>query len=407
MHPLYAELKEAGRGPHATVYRARDPLLGRDVAVKELANWADRPLAALARLRFAGTQAHLHHPHLLAGHIADAERGRLATDFFAEGSLADRIARDGPLSPIQVRQVLLDALEALVHLHGHGLLHGAVKPSNLFVDSQGVVFLADGVGLALAENRSLPAYPQPITPQDEKYLAPEGAQAFGPKAELYSLGLTLLELLLGNDFELLFPEVLGRALTWTEWHRSDRQLPPVQTLVPGLPRQLATVLDRLVRKQPQERYESAAEALESVRPAPHGYRRWGGPALVAGACAGVVVLAALLLVRPWEVVAGAAAHADQLAAADEKRVAAVRLAEEKSKLAERLKADLDKATKGWKLAEKERDLAKQQAVQLAADKDAESRAAEEQRAVWQVVMERLKLGGRRHAKNALDSASGS
>jgi hypothetical protein len=99
---------------------------------------------------------------------------------------------------------------------------------------------------------------------------------------------------------LLFPQVLGRAIPWTEWHRSERQIPPVATLVPGLPRDLAGALDRLLRKRPEERYPSAVEALESIRPAPHGYRRWGGPALVAGGCVAAVVLAVLLVMRPWE-----------------------------------------------------------------------------------------------------------
>jgi hypothetical protein len=298
MQALYAELKEVGRGPHATVYRARDQVLGRDVAVKELDNWNDHPAAAVARLRFAHAQAHLQAPNVLYACIADAERGRLAMDFIPEGSLADRIARHGPLLAAQVRQVLIGTLEALAHYHRHGLLHAAVKPSNLFLDSNGRVLLADGLGLPLGKRRTV--YPAPLTPLEEKYLAPEWADTVGAAADLYSLGLALLELLLAGDFELLFPQVLGRAISWTEWHRSDRQLPPVSTLVPGLPRDLAFMLDRLLRKRPEERFPSAVEALESIRPSPHGFRRWGGPALVAGGCVAVAVLAVLLAVRPWE-----------------------------------------------------------------------------------------------------------
>jgi serine/threonine protein kinase len=298
MQALYAELKEVGRGPHATVYRARDQVLGRDVAVKELDNWNDRPAAAVARLRFGHAQAHLQAPNVLDACIADAERGRLAMEFIPEGSLADHIARHGPLPAAQVRQVLIGTLEALAHFHRHGLLHAAVKPSNLFLDSNGRVLLADGLGLPLGKGRTV--YPAPLTPQEAKYLAPEWADTVGAAADLYSLGLTLLELLLASDFELLFPQVLGRAIPWTEWHRSDRQLPPVSTLVPGLPRDLAIMLDRLLRKRPEERFPSAVEALDSIRPSPHGFRRWGGPALVAGACVAVVVLAVLLVVRPWE-----------------------------------------------------------------------------------------------------------
>jgi hypothetical protein len=309
MQALYGEWQELGRGPHATVYRARDQVLGRTVAIKELQNWTDRSAAAVVRLRFAHAQPLLHPPHTLQACIADAERGRLAMDFIPAGSLGDRITRDGrSLAPALVRQVLIGALEALAPLHRQGLLHGAVKPNNLFVDGSGQVLLADGLGLSLSAKRIV--YPAPLTPEEEKYLAPEWADTVGAAADLYSLGLALLELLLAGDFELLFPQVLGRAIAWTEWHRSERQLPPVKTLVPSLPRDLASVLDRLLRKRPEERYPSAVEALESIRPAPHGYRRWGGPVLVAGGCIAAVVLAVLLVMRPWETEANAQSAGD-------------------------------------------------------------------------------------------------
>jgi hypothetical protein len=309
MQALYAELKEIGRGPHATVYRARDQVLGRDIAVKELANWAERPAAAVARLRFAHAQGQFQVARLLPAWVVDAERGRLATEYCPEGSLGDRILREGSLPVPVVRQALLGALEALAALHQARLLHGAVKPANLFLDARDQVLLGDGLGLRLDKGRVL--YPGPLTPQEEKYLAPEWADNVGPAADLYSLGLALLELLMGNDFELLFPEVLGRAMTWSDWHRSDRTLPPVTNLVPGLPRDLARMLDRLLRKRPEDRFPSAVEALEDIRPAPHGYRRWGGPALVTAGCVAAVVLAVLLAWRPWETDGGGDAAAVQ------------------------------------------------------------------------------------------------
>lgn len=373
---MYTELKEIGRGPHATVYRARDSVLERDLAIKELALWSERPAPAVARFRFAQAQGLLRHPHLLDCHVVDAERGRLAMEFMAEGSLASRIERDGPLSSAAVRKVLIGTLEALVHLHYYGLVHGAVKPSNLFLDGKGHVFLADGLGLPFTKKRTV--YPQPLTADDEKYLAPEGETAPAPAADLYSLGLALLELLLANDFELLFPEVLGRAMTWAQWHRSDRQLPPVETLVQGLPRDLAVVVNRLLRKQPQERYATAADALDAVRPAPHGYRRWGGPALVAGGCVAAVILAVLLVVRPWqtEVTAAPAAQTKHI--------------EEIEKQRDQARAELATAKKELTEARKKIEQILYLQGILAAEREAARQAAEQTQAANKKTLQEMK-----------------
>src|SRR5205807_8752563 len=95
---------------------------------------------------------------------------------------------------------------------------------------------------------------------EAKYLAPEcldgKADAVGPASDLYSLGLTALELLLGGVwFAALFPRVQVAAQRWDEWQRSEEQLPPLRELVPEAPADLAEVVDGLLRKAPAERLD--------------------------------------------------------------------------------------------------------------------------------------------------------
>src|SRR5947209_4877663 len=133
MHPLYKILKDntVKRGPFATVWRAHDEVLGREAALKELRNWTARPIHALARFQFAHVRhLSLNHPGLAPVHGVDCERGWLVLDYFAEGSLGDRL---GPLPPDRVRPILVEVLGTLTFLHDKGLIHGAVKPNNLFI----------------------------------------------------------------------------------------------------------------------------------------------------------------------------------------------------------------------------------------------------------------------------------
>src|SRR5262245_19647056 len=230
MHPVYRFLNDnqALRGPHATLWHAHDELLGLDVAIKELRNWAARPARARAAYQFAHVRRlSLSQPGLAPVHGADADRGWLVLDYFHEGSLAGRLA--GPSPPEFVHRVLGDVLRALAFLHEKGLLHGAVKPTNLFFPAGGQVLLADGLGLRLDGQGRAPDCRDlfgGLEAEEAKYLAPECLGANGGRvgrpADLYALGLTALELLLGTGaFLLLFPKVRCAAQRWEDWHRSD------------------------------------------------------------------------------------------------------------------------------------------------------------------------------------------
>src|SRR5258708_144192 len=149
MHPVYRILmdKAVKRGPFATIWHARDEVLDRQVAVKELRNWNSRPIRARASYRFAHVRRlSLNHPGLAPVYGEDPDRGWLTQEFFPEGSLADRLHREGgPMALEVVRTGLVEMLEALAFLHEKGWIHGAVKPKNLFLTAKGKLVLADGL----------------------------------------------------------------------------------------------------------------------------------------------------------------------------------------------------------------------------------------------------------------------
>jgi uncharacterized coiled-coil DUF342 family protein len=275
MHPLYTVRQGAAvkRGPLATVWLAQDEVLGRAVALKELDNWAARSARSQAAFRFAHLRRlSLNHEGLAPVHGADSGRGWIVLDHYAAGSLADR---SGTFTPDHVRELLQQLLRTLAYLHAQGLVHGAVRPENLFLAQQGQVLLADGLGLRLdSEGRARDAGPcfERLDDQETKYLAPEcldgKADRVGHAADLYALGLTILELLLGRaSFVQLFPGVQVAAQTWAEWHRSADGLPPLLDLLPEAPADLARVIDRLLLKDPGAR-PAAAEALAVLCPPP-------------------------------------------------------------------------------------------------------------------------------------------
>src|SRR5262245_24397571 len=275
MHPLYTVRQDAAvkRGPLATVWLAQDVVLGRGVALKELHNWAARSARSQAAFRFAHLRRlSLCHEGLAPVHGADSGRGWLVLDHYPAGSLAER---SGTFTTDQVRGLLQQLLRTLAYLHAQGLVHGAVRPENLFLTQQGQVLLADGLGLRLdGEGRARDAGPcfERLEAEQTKYLAPEcldgKADRVGPAADLYALALTILELLLGRaSFVQLFPKVQAAAQTWDEWHRSAVVLPPLRDLLPEAPADLARVIDRLLLKDPGAR-PAAAEALAVLCPPP-------------------------------------------------------------------------------------------------------------------------------------------
>jgi hypothetical protein len=263
-HPTFEVLDEIGRGSVATVYRAWDLGLQRYVAIKEMhekLQGDERHMEVF--WEEAQFLANLKHDNIVQIHSMDKERGWIIMELM-EGSLDTRLAAE-PLPADLVRSVLRQTLNALVTLHGSGKLHGSVWPGNILINERGRVKLSDSAGITLVDEIRRPTgSARPLAPE---LLNPE----FGPvgtQVDLYCLGLAALEMLKGPSFANLFKGVAAGVdpeLAWMRWHSSPTEvLPPLKEMVPAVPPDLAHVVDKLLLKNVDERYATAAEALQDL-----------------------------------------------------------------------------------------------------------------------------------------------
>jgi serine/threonine protein kinase len=187
-----------GRGGMGAVWRARDELLSRDVAVKEII-WppqmeaAERETARRRTLREAQMAARLNHPNVVKVYDIVEEDGRpwIVMELVPHRSLRDIVAAGGPLSPGQAAHAGLGILAALRAAHDAGVLHRDVKPGNILLDPGGRVVLTD-FGIARAYD-SPALTTSGILVGSPSYIAPErarGGQA-GPAGDLWALGASL------------------------------------------------------------------------------------------------------------------------------------------------------------------------------------------------------------------------
>ncbi|MFE1752636.1 serine/threonine-protein kinase [Streptomyces anandii] len=194
-----------GRGGMGVVWRATDQLLGRRVAVKELP--LDDTLSAeearLQRdrtLREARAVAQLRHPHIIVVHdvVEDDERPYIVMELIDGGSLADRIAANGPVDAAEAARIGVALLSALRTAHAAGVLHRDIKPANVLMESGTDRVVLTDFGIAqvagattLTETGSFVGSPE--------YTAPErmSGTRTGPESDLWSMGALLCTALSG------------------------------------------------------------------------------------------------------------------------------------------------------------------------------------------------------------------
>ncbi|MFE1961842.1 serine/threonine-protein kinase [Streptomyces sp. NPDC059479] len=190
-----------GRGGMGTVWRADDDLLGRRVAVKEL--HAAHDGEGIATLREARAVARVKHPHVVVVHDVVEEDGRpyIVMELVEGGSLADRLAGQGPVDPPEAARIGLALLGALRAAHELGVLHRDLKPANVLLEEgTGRVVLTD-FGIARLVGATTITDPGSFVGSPE-YTAPErvlDGDVAGPASDLWSLGALLCAMLSGES----------------------------------------------------------------------------------------------------------------------------------------------------------------------------------------------------------------
>jgi serine/threonine protein kinase len=284
----YRIVGEIGRGTMGEVYKAYDPVLKRNVALKTLAIRVGPADEALERFqREAQAAALLNHPNIVTIYDFGEEDGLLymAMELLDGMDLRDAIDRD-ELKTLEEKLDILDpVLAALDYAHAKGVVHRDVKPANIHIGRNRQIKIMD-FGLARVSTSEMTQ--EGIVLGTPNYMSPE--QALGDKvdgrSDLFSAGAVLYELLTGHKpFEAdSTPSVLFQVV--------HKQPPPVRRWAPDTPSPLVTVVNRALDKDRARRYATGAEmraALAAARqavPAPPVMVPPPIPSRVAGPASG-------------------------------------------------------------------------------------------------------------------------
>jgi serine/threonine-protein kinase len=290
-----------GEGGFAAVFRAHDPFLERDVAIKVL----DPTLAVDAALEEqflheARTIAAAEHPHIVPLYSADSAGGLLylVMRLLPGRSLEDRIA-EGKLPAAEAARIALECARALAAAHAVGVVHRDIKPGNILLDAGGNATVTD-FGIALVTSRPARELLGSTTGTPQ-YMSPE--QSLGERvdgrADVYALGVVLYEMLTGT---CPFP---GRNATEVIAKHISAPIPRVSEREPETPVALVRIVDRMLAKDPAGR-PTAAELVDALTAAstPDGLlppsqvrrRRWKRRGLyltIAAVSAGAVIFVAV------------------------------------------------------------------------------------------------------------------
>ncbi len=257
----YRLVELLGSGGMATIYRATDTGLGRDVALKLLRPEYLRDPDFSSRFRQeAQAAASLSHPNIV--HVydygEDPSGPYIVMELIDGEDLASILRRSGALPPRQVARIGAGVARALAAAHARGLVHRDIKPGNVLIGADGAVKVADfGIARAVAEAQvTLPG----TTLGSVHYFSPEQARGEPATAasDIYSLGIVLYEMLTGaRPFE-------GDSAASVALARLTGPIPDPAAVRPSVPTDLASITRRALALDPKDRWPSAAVMADAL-----------------------------------------------------------------------------------------------------------------------------------------------
>lgn len=268
----YRIVRKLGAGGMADVYLAQDEVLGRRVAIKVLLpRFADDEQFVERFRREAQAAAGLNHPNIVAVY----DRGTvdhtyyIVMEYLQGETLKDLVRRRGRLAPGEAVGITLELLSAVQFAHEHHVVHRDIKSQNIMLSEAGRVKVTD-FGIARAGDSSMTEAGSVLG--TAQYLAPEQAkgQMADERSDLYSVGVVLYEMLTGQ-----VPFRGDSAVSVALKHVNELPPEPI-ALVPSLPPALNQVVLKALAKNPDRRYNSAAQFSLDLRAV-----RSGGPLVAA------------------------------------------------------------------------------------------------------------------------------
>ena len=251
----YLILEQLGKGGMAIVYRARDTMLERSVAVKVLRENYSRDPAFLDRFRQeARAAANLSHPNIVTVHDFGLDDGQLfiVMEYVPGTDLKTLIKQRGRFSSEEAIPLLIQACAGIGYAHRAGLVHCDVKPQNMLVTPDMRLKVTD-FGIARALSTIHPEEQSDIIWGSPQYFSPEQASgsAPSPASDVYSLGVIMYEMLTGS-----LPFHADSAVELAQLHIEAEPV-PIAEMLPDISPVLEQILNKVLSKEPSQRYRTA------------------------------------------------------------------------------------------------------------------------------------------------------
>ena len=249
----YALEMLVGSGGMADVYRAKDQLLERTIAVKVLHQQYENDKEFIERFqREAKAAARITHPNIVNVYDVGVAEGRhyIVMEYVPGRTLKERIKEEGPVPAAEALHIARQIAGALAQAHASNLVHCDIKPHNILVMPDGNVKVAD-FGIARAVTESTMTYNDNIM-GSVHYFSPEQARGtiITPKSDVYSLGVVLYEMLTGR-----IPFDGNTAVSVARKHLEEEPQ-PIHALVPNIPPVVEALVTRMMAKDPALRPDS-------------------------------------------------------------------------------------------------------------------------------------------------------
>ena len=261
----YHILERIGVGGMGTVYKALQVSLCREVALKILSKrYTEDEKFVEMFVREARAAGGLNHPNIVQVYDVGKEDGHhfFSMEYMARGSVGDLLKELGTLSVPRALAMILHAAKGLEYAEKRGLIHCDIKPDNLMLNEEGTVKIVD-LGLSRTTMGEKEQGEEDVAFGTPHFVSPEQAQRkkLDHRADIYSLGASFFLMVTGQ------PVFSGASAKEIVMKHIKEPPPKAREVNPAIPESVSNIIDRMLKKEPGDRYPTAASLLEDLRKA--------------------------------------------------------------------------------------------------------------------------------------------